>query len=157
MKKISVFCLLLVCFGVESCKKTESQKAPAKDEKPISVECYKALYEKDTIKLKINTLKDGKITGKMAMKVFDLPEKVGVISGEFRGDTLFIDYTFVEKTNDKVTFKNPMAMLKKGNELILGSGKIENYLGRSYFAKGTPIDFDKVKYKFTKVECEVEK
>jgi hypothetical protein len=46
-----------------------------------------------------------------------------------------------------------MAMLKKENELILGSGKIETYLGKSYFAKGTPIDFDRVKYKFTKVEC----
>ena len=46
-----------------------------------------------------------------------------------------------------------MAMLKKGNELILGSGKIETYLGSSYFAKDTPIDFEKVKYKFTTVEC----
>lgn len=46
-----------------------------------------------------------------------------------------------------------MALLKRGNELILGNGKIETYLGRSYFAKDTPIDFEKVKYKFTTVDC----
>ena len=46
-----------------------------------------------------------------------------------------------------------MALLKKGNELILGNGKIETYLGASYFAKGQPIDFENVKYKFATVDC----
>lgn len=156
MKNLSLFCLLSACIGFQSCKKNESQndeKAKTQTEKPISVACYRALYEKDTIELKINTLKDGKITGNMVMNVFDLPKKVGGISGKLHGDTLFVDYTFTVG-NDKATFKNPMAMLKKGDELILGSGKIENYLGRSYFAKDTPIDYDRVKYKFTKIDCE---
>ena len=158
MKKSDLFYLLMFCIVFVSCKKEPNQNevktAKVQDEKPISTECYRALYEQDTLDLKINTLKDGKITGNMSMKVFEHPEKLGKIEGSFHGDTLFVDYTFAMVTNDKVTFKNPMAMLKKGNELILGSGKIETYLGRSYFAKGTPIDFDKVKYKFSKVECE---
>jgi hypothetical protein len=157
MKNLGLFCLLLACIGLQSCKKNESPKdvgdTKSQAEEPISVACYKALYENDTIELKINTLKNEKITGDMVMKIIDMPEKVGKITGEFHGDTLFVDYTFIQGTNDKKVFKNPMAMLKKDNELILGSGKIETYLGRSYFAKDTPIDFEKVKYRFTTVDC----
>lgn len=152
MKNLVLVCLLLVCSIIVSCKKEESKKVVIA-EKPISVACYKALYETDTLELKINTLKDGKITGDMVMKIIDLPKKDGKITGEFRGDTLFIDYSFFQGTKKEIIFKNPMALLKKGNELILGNGKIETYLGRSYFAKGTPIDFDRVKYKFTTVDC----
>lgn len=154
MKNLGLFCLLLACVGLQSCKKNKNPKnAPAQAEKPISVQCYKALYEKDTMELKINTLKTGKISGDMVMKVFNMPKKVGEIYGEFSGDTLFASYTFTAGTNNKITYKNPMAFLKRGNELILGSGKIETTMGASYFVKGTPIDFDRVKYKFTTVDC----
>jgi hypothetical protein len=152
MKNISSFCLLLICIAFESCQKNQEAK-PTTEEKPISVECYKALYENDTINLKINTLKDGAITGNMVMKINDSPEKTGTISGNFHGDTLFVDYSFIQGTNEERTFKNPMALLKKKDSLILGNGKIESHLGRSYFSKETPIDFDRVKYKFSKVEC----
>ena len=155
MKNLSLFCLLLICIGFESCQKKQNPEATqAKEEKPISVECYKALYENDTINLQINTLKDGSITGNMLMKIVDSPEKTGTISGKFHGDTLFVDYSFIQGTNEERKFKNPMALLKKDNELILGNGKIETYLGRSSFVKGAPIDFDRVKYKFSKVECD---
>jgi hypothetical protein len=153
MKNLGLLCLLLVFITLESCKK-DIKTTQVQDDKPVNIECYRALYEKDTIYLKINTLKDKKVTGDMVMKIIDMPEKNGKISGEFHGDTLFVDYTFIQGTNDKKVFKNPMAMLKKENELILGSGKIETYLGRSYFAKDTPIDFEKVKYKFTAVDCD---
>lgn len=154
MKKIGLFCLLLACIGFESCNKNpKSVDAQVQAEKPVSIKCYKSMYENDTIELKINTLKSGKITGNMVMKIINTPKKVGKIAGEFRGDTLFVAYTFIQGANDKVTFKNPMALLKRGNELILGNGKIETTMGASYFVKGEPIDFDNVKYKFTIVEC----
>jgi len=152
MKNLGLFCLLLACIGLESCNKNKKD-VDALAEKPVSVQCYKALYEKDTIDLKINTLATGKISGDMVMKVFNKAEKVGKIAGEFRGDTLFADYSFTLVANDKVIYKNPIALLKRGNELILGNGKIETYLGASYFVKGQPIDFDSVKYKFTAVNC----
>jgi hypothetical protein len=157
MKNIGLFCLLLACIGLESCNKNQNKKdveaTPVQAEKPISIQCYKALYEKDTIELKINTLKNGKITGNMVMKVFNRSKKIGKIAGEFHGDTLFAAYTFIQESNDKITYKNPMAFLKRGNELILGNGKIETTMGASYFVKSTPIDFDRVKYKFTNVDC----
>lgn len=156
MKNSTLFCSLLACIVFLSCNKNQSQKDNVNqdfDEKPVSVQCYVALYEEDTIDLKINTLKSGKISGNMDMKLLNMPVKVGEISGEFRGDTLFADYSFIQGTNEKVVFKNPMAFLKKGGELILGNGKIETYLGTSYFAKGVPIDFENVKYKFKPAEC----
>ena len=153
MKKISVFCLLLVCIGFVSCKNEEKQKPKPQDEKPISVACYQALFEKDTINLTINTLKDNKISGKMVMKMAESQDNDGEIKGEFHGDTLYADYSFIHDKNDKETFKNPIAILKRGDTLIFGNGKIEVYLGKSYFDKKSPIDFDRVKYKFTKVDC----
>lgn len=158
MKNLTVFCLLLSCIVFESCKNNTNEKiVEAKidqTEKPISVQCFKALYEKDTIVLKINTLKNGNITGNMEMAIFNMPKKIGKIYGEFHGDTLFANYTFIQGGYEKVTYKNPMAFLKRGNELILGNGKIETTMGASYFVKSTPIDFDRVKYKFTSTNCD---
>jgi hypothetical protein len=157
MKNLSLFCLLLACIGLESCNKNQSKKDseanPIPTEKPISVQCYKAVYEKDTIDLKINTLKNEKISGNMEMKLLNMPIKIGKIAGEFRGDTLFAAYTFIQGGNDKITYKNPMAFLKREDQLILGNGEIETTMGASYFVKGKPIDFDNVKYKFTSVDC----
>jgi len=156
MNKATLISLLLTCIAVTSCNKNPSQKSIDEQklaEKPVNVQCYIAIYETDTIDLKINTLKDGKISGNMDMKLLNMPIKVGKISGKFRGDTLFADYTFIQGTNDKVIFKNPMAFLKSGNELILGNGKIITYLGASYFEKGKPIDFENIKYKFNQTDC----
>ncbi|MDD5149932.1 MAG: hypothetical protein PHC28_05545 [Flavobacterium sp.] len=157
MKNLGLLFLSLTCIAFVSCKKNQSQPVEGvpqvQAEMPISKQCYKAIYEQDTVDLEVSTLKDGAITGNMEMKVFNMPNKVGKIAGEFRGDTLFASYTFIQGTNDKITYKNPMAFLKKGEELILGNGKIENNMGASYFVKDTPIEFEQVKYKFSKVDC----
>lgn len=152
MKNLSLFCLLVTFMVLESCKKNESETI-VKNEEFSSVQCYKAFYEQDTLELKINTLKDGKITGSMVMAAFNKPKMDGELSGEFRGDTLFTSYTYCIDGNNKMTYKNPMAFLKRGNELILGNGEIEYALGASYFIKDKPIDFDGMKYKFTAVDC----
>lgn len=152
MKNLSLFCLLLFSIVISSCKDNKKEETLTA-EKPLSVQCYKAIYEQDTLDLKINTLKNGKITGNMEMAIFNSPKKMGEISGEFRGDTLFANYVFKEAGNKDRTFKNPMAFLKQNNELILGNGEIETSLGASYFVKGKPIDFTQVKYKFSAVDC----
>jgi len=157
MKNLGLICLMLLFVLMGSCKKNQSpnedEANKIQDEKPLNLQCYIAIYEEDTIELKINTLKDGKINGDMVMKIDNMPIKDGEIVGEYHGDTLISAYTFIQGANEKMTYKNPMAFLKKADTLILGNGKIENYMGASYFAKGIPIDFEHVKYKFTKVDC----
>ncbi|WP_291285194.1 hypothetical protein [Flavobacterium sp.] len=157
MKKLVVSCLLVTCVGLQSCKDNEKQKAAeaakVAAETIVSTKCYKAIYEKDTIDLKVNTLKNGKISGNMTMKVAAATERVGELAGEFHGDTLFADYTFKEVTNKNKTFKNPMAFLKKDNKLILGNGTMQTTMGVTYLVKDKPIDFDRVKYKFDVADC----
>ena len=138
--------------AAKRCKKNKSESI-TENKAFSSVQCYKAYYEKDTLELKINTLKNGKITGSMVMAAFNKPKMDGELSGEFRGDTLFTSYTYFVDGNKKMTYKNPMAFLKRGDELILGNGEIEYALGASYFIEGKPIDFDGMKYKFTTVDC----
>jgi hypothetical protein len=158
MKNLCFFCLLFACVGFQSCKKNQNEKVVKTDqiqtEKPVSIQCYKALYQQDTIDLKLNTLSDGKITGDMVMKFYNMPIKAGEIAGEFHGDTLFASYTFTEGTNKKITFKNPMAFLKRGNDLILGNGKMQTTMGATYFVKSSPIDFESVKFKFSPLVCD---
>lgn len=157
MRNLGVFCLLLSCIVLGSCKNKETEKAikveEAEAEIPVSVQCYQALYEQDTLNLKINTFKNGEITGNMQMTIDRMPKKDGEIVGEFRGDTLFASYTFIQGGYEKKTYKNPMAFLKSGEQLILGNGEIATSMGASYFVKGKPIDFEKVKYKFNAVDC----
>ncbi|MCC9073677.1 hypothetical protein LNQ49_19025 [Flavobacterium sp. F-65] len=157
MKNLVLSFMLVSCIGLQSCKKNEAQKeadaAKLEAESVVSFQCYKAVYEKDTVDLKLNTLKNGKISGDLVMKVDGAPQKHGGIIGEFKGDTLFVDYTFIEGTNKNKTFKNPMAFLKREKQLILGNGSMETYLGRTSFTKGKPIDFDRVKYKFETTDC----
>ncbi|MDX6181876.1 hypothetical protein SGQ44_04950 [Flavobacterium sp. Fl-77] len=157
MRTLVTSCLILSCIVLQSCKKNETPKEveaiQAEAEKPVSVDCYQAIYENDTVDLKLNTLKSGKIGGDMVMKVAGAAEKVGKIQGEFRGDTLFVDYTFIEEGNKNKTFKNPMAFLKRDQQLILGNGTMQTTMGVTYLVKDQPIDFDRVKYKFTSIPC----
>jgi hypothetical protein len=156
MKNLKLYCLLLASIGFTSCQNKDTEKTPAVIDigEPINVACYEAIYEQDTVNLKINTFKNGEIKGDMVMAIYNIPKKIGIIEGKFRGDTLFADYTFTEKKFKRKTFKNPMAFLKRDNQLILGNGKIETTMGHSYFIKGEPIDFEKVKYKLNVVDCE---
>ena len=157
MKNLSIFFLLLLGVGLQSCKKEQSQKevndTQALTEKTMNQACYKSMYDTDTIEMKMITSKDNKITGDMVMSLFAKPKKIGKIKGEFRGDTLFVDYSFYQGTEKTKIFSNPMAFLKRGDSLVLGNGKIEYYLGKSNFVKGQPIDFESVKYKFAAVDC----
>ncbi|PXY38817.1 hypothetical protein DMB65_21070 [Flavobacterium cheongpyeongense] len=155
MKKLVLSCMMLSLAGLQSCKNDEKQKetdaAKADGEKIVSTQCYQAVYENDVIDLKMNTLKNGKISGNMIMNVAGSAQKNGEIAGEFHGDTLFADYTFVEGENKK--FKNPMAFLKKDKQLILGNGTMQTTMGVTYLVKDKPIDFERVKYKFNTKEC----
>lgn len=149
--------MLVICIGLQSCKNEEKQKeaeaAKADGETIVSTECYRAIYEKDTVDLKLNNLKNGKVSGNMIMKVAPVTVRAGEVAGEFHGDTLFIDYTFKEAaTKDKI-FKNPMALLKRDKQLILGNGTMQTTMGVTYLVKDKPIDFERVKYKFDSAEC----
>ncbi len=113
-----------------------------------------AVDETDTAHLSLNYLKSGKITGSLLIKYLDKGKNDGLLDGKFKGDTLFVDYTFKIGTENKTVYKNPLAFLKKDGKLILGVGQIETYLGKSFFAKDKPINYDKVRFIFSASDCQ---
>ena len=57
MKKNILLGLLLVGLFFFSCNKNQKDTTSQEsEEKPVKVQCYVAIYEEDTIDLKINTL-----------------------------------------------------------------------------------------------------
>lgn len=147
--------MLILIVSLQSCKNDKISDTNIHDAETIAkTDCYQAIYKKDTLNLVIHTMENSAIEGELTMKVYDGPEKTGKLKGKFSGDTLFADYTFTSVTDPKTTYKNPLALLKKDSLLILGNGQIQTTMGKSYFVKGVPIDFDRVKYKFSTMDCQ---
>lgn len=120
--------------------------------------CYVALFEKDTALLSFDIDKYGHIKGQLNVYYKKADSAVAsrentagdLLKGEFRGDTLFADYNF---TSGKERYTNPVAMLHKGDTLVMGKGRIYEYLGRTYFDPKSPIDFSKSRFSFVPAEC----
>ena len=118
-----------------------------------------AIYQKDTAFLKFKTMPKGKIHGELVIKYSEPGANTlekdfyhGKIIGQFRKDTLFVDYLFADGAKATV-YRNPMALLKKNNKLILGFGAIINYLGKTWFVNHKEINFNKSRFQFLPVEC----
>ena len=79
-----------------------------------------------------------KIQGRLVIKYAELePDALqkefyhGEITGKFSRDTLFADYIFADGKNGTL-YRNPIALLRKNNKLVLGSGAIELSQSESY-------------------------
>lgn len=152
MNSISKLGLAITVLGfLASCGHTESQKETAKV--VGKQECYVAIDGTDTAYLNLNITESGNIDGNLLIKYTGKDQNIGAVSGKFRGDTLFVDYTFTLGKTDKPIYKNQLALLKKDKLMILGVGQIETTLGRSYFVKGEPINFERGKFTFEPSVC----
>lgn len=137
-----------------SCNQRDSKGTlDASTDTVISKQCFIAVDQKDTAELTVNNFKKGKVIGHLLINYVDKGKNDGEIKGAYKGDTLFVDYTFKIGTVNKTIYKNPLAFLKKDGNLILGVGQIETSVGRSYFVKGKPISFEKGRFTFTPTEC----
>jgi len=161
MKKTFILFAFTASLFIYSCNQsTNKNSRKSVDSTALSNTCYTAVFEKDTAHLKLQTDTSGKVTGDLTIKYGEVKpnslEKVvnvGTIEGSFRGDTLLVDYTHTTGSINKEGFKNPLAFLKVGENLILGVGDIETHLGRSYFAKGKPINYEIARFRFMPADC----
>ena len=142
-----------------------SQQAPKETATAIPAglkagkQSYLAIFVKDSAKLDLDIDQYGKVTGKLLIKYGELkPDATELIvntgdvsKGEFKGDTLVADYTFTSG-KDKTLYTNPLALLHKGDTLIMGSGRIMNYLGRTYFDPQTGVQYQKARFRFVPVK-----
>lgn len=155
MKKHILFLAVALSTFVMSCSSNNEKKEDKATEKDteVSEACYEAKFETETANLKLNTLTSGKVTGTLVINYAEKPKNDGIITGKFSGDTLFVDYSFKVGTDSIATYTNPLAFLKKDGKLIMGIGQIETTLGRSYFVKGKPINFEAGKFTFEPKDC----
>lgn len=160
MKKPGLYLSFLALPLMFSCNQSTSNSSELKDSLSAVTDtidrktCFVAIDAKDTANLTLIKSDKDKITGHLVIDYVDKGKNEGEISGAYKGDTLFVDYTFKIGTANKTLYKNPLAFLKKDGQLVLGVGQIETTLGRSYFVKGKPISFDKGRFTFTPADCE---
>ncbi|WP_316817857.1 hypothetical protein [Pedobacter nyackensis] len=159
MKKTGLYLSFLAVPLAFSCNQTGNKSSDLKDTLSslspavASEKCFVAVDERDTAKLTLHETDNGKITGHLVINYLDKGKNDGEISGAYKGDTLFVDYTFKIGTTNKVFYKNPLAFLKKEGKLVLGVGQIETSMGKSYFVKGKPISFEKGRFTFVPTDC----
>jgi len=122
-------------------------------------QCFIAVFQKDSAFLKFKTMPNGEIHGRLVIKYSEPEPRAlekefyhGEIIGKFTKDTLFADYIFANRA-ERTVYRNPIALLRKGNKLALGFGAIETYLGRSWLINHKAINFNKGRFQFVPAEC----
>ena len=155
MRRSVIYTLLAVVPLVYSCRQNteKNTKAASTQDSLFKNECYAAVDSNDKANLTLKRMDGKEVTGNLVINYFEKGKNDGVINGAYRGDTLFVDYTFKIGTENPTVYKNPLAFLKRGDSLILGVGQIETSMGRSYFVKDKSIRFDRSKFVFGPVEC----
>ncbi|TKC04253.1 hypothetical protein [Pedobacter frigoris] len=140
-----------------SCNQSDNKTTMASSDDSVNVvaktECFISADKLDSAFLNLKTLKNGKVKGSLVFTFVEKGKNDGEIEGMFKGDTLYVDYTFKIGSSQTI-YKNPLALLKRDGKLILGVGQIETTLGRSYFVKGKPINFDKGRFTFIAADCQ---
>jgi hypothetical protein len=151
-KNHGAFILMFGILLAISCGGNDKIKTPQK-EKPLSTTCYVAIYENDTAKMELSFIDSTKVKGKLKIHYAIGEKNNGTFKGAFKGDTLFVDYVFSPANTDRGGYTNPLVFLRKDKKLIMGVGQIETTLGRSYFVKGKPLNFERGKFVFEPTAC----
>lgn len=156
MKKLIPLSFILFAGLILSCNQNQTSSTKSEDsalvpkhKDALERQCFEAISGRDTAILKLNNL-NGKITGKLSFNFYEKDDSDGDISGEFKGDTLFVDYIF--KSEGRIS-KNPLAFLKKDEKLYQGYGDIETYLGKTYFKNNAALAFENG-FVFETTNCE---
>lgn len=113
--------------------------------------CYIATFEKDTVETKIE-YNGKKISGTMRMSYKNGHVCDGIIKGTIHGDTLILKYDF-KIDNVNTWYQNPIALLNRDGQLIMGVGKINIAWGTGIFDNSIPIDYEKGKFIFSETNC----
>jgi len=155
MKKQFLYLTVIICQFLTTChegrvSKNENAKLPAHH---IVSYCYLAVDKKDSAFLELVTYGKDKVKGHLLIRNSGKPKNTGQFLGQVKDDTLFLIYHFYKGMDSSRRFTNPLAMLKTKDTLVLGTGHILHKLGRSYFDKNVPINFEKGRFQFGQVKC----
>jgi hypothetical protein len=146
MKKSALYICLLVFIFLYSCNQNPNPSASN-----AKTECYTSVSGRDSASLTLK-YQYGRIDGSLNLYFADKDDLSGNITGNFKGDTLVLAYTY-KSGNKPEYFQNPLVFLKKDTKLYQGYGEIISSYGRSHFKEGAPIDFTRG-FVFSPGNCE---
>ena len=152
MKKNLLYLSFVTVPFIFGCSQSE-KKAEAKQDSVVNQTCYASSFEKDSAAMVVKTTASGQVTGSLLIKYGEKLQNNGKINGKFSGDTLLVDYRFNTGSDTTKAFTNPLAFLKKDGKLIMGVAQIETTMGKSYFVKDKPINYEAGKFTFVEVPC----
>ncbi len=143
MKKSIILSLFAALLIIAACSNNKQSETDTSDSTKLeNRQCYLAVSKTDSAAdsatLSIGK-KDSKTVGKLAFNFSKKDDTNGSVSGEFSGDTLFVEYAFEYKGTK---YSNPQVFLMKGDSLIQGHGDMRTMLGRTYFEDHSKIAFD---------------
>lgn len=145
-------CIVALCLSLMACRQktrvTGEKQMDASGAAAMSQTCYSYTNGKDTAMLTLLTT--GKAsTGELAYHWFEKDRNTGTIQGEMYGDTLVASYTFNSEGQQSV---RQVVFLKKGNQLLEGTGEVTDSNGEVKFKDLSKLDFGK-SVVFEKVAC----
>lgn len=150
MKQISLALLFMIF--IISCKQPTPLRTKMDEKHTV---CYRAIDKADTAWLKIDTAETN-ILGEMKFSYANKNYYEGPVKAVMNGDTLRGNFSFKLNNIDK-WHKNPIALLKKDNTLTMGIGEIMTLWGSGYFNKNVPIDYERGRFVFEQVGCDISK
>lgn len=110
--------------------------------------CYSYIKNRDTATLNFMNIGDV-TTGELTYKIWEKDSNKGIIEGGMKGDTLLLEYTFDAEGSES---SREVVFLKKGNQLLQGTGEMIKKNGRMMFK-----DISKLKFGesiiFEKIDC----
>ncbi|RZK38990.1 MAG: hypothetical protein EOO90_20370 [Pedobacter sp.] len=115
--------------------------------------CYTAIDGADSVWLKIDT-SQRKIAGLIKFNYGNKDVYEGEIEGEFKGDTLKGYFDFKRNGVDK-WYRNPISLLREGQKLTMGGGKVILVWGSGHFDEKVPIDYNRAKFVFSLDGCKI--
>jgi hypothetical protein len=110
---------------------------------------YRAVNNEDTAVLSIQ-INDKRFYGQYEISYYKTGKDSGEVRGDIKGDTLRGDFHYI--SNGGGWKRIPIALLKKENRLILGSGVIGTYLNLPCFMPEIPIDYSNSKFVFEELK-----
>jgi len=152
MRNFIITCTILASTVLYSCNQDNGSKKPLKN--PDLTNCYIAVDGKDTARMDLNYY-GKKIKGKLVVNYDKKDNNHGEFEGAFKGDTLIVIYNF-KIGKGSIGYRNPLAFLKKDGKLIMGIGRMESAMGRTYFRKDVPLDFGRGRFTYAPIACKKE-
>lgn len=110
---------------------------------------YSAVDKTDTARLNI-ILTDKVFEGQYEISHDGVYKDSGDVNGVVKGDTLKGTFHY-QSYGIKKWYRIPIALLKKEEKLIMGTGSMQIYMNMTFFNKKIPIDYQHPKFVFERV------